>query len=342
MNFLFSPILGKLSDKVGRKPVLLISILSSIIGYLLFAFANSFWILLLSRIVAGAATERAVAGAYVADITSSKKRASGMGKVGAAYGAGFIIGPAIAGFLIIYGYLIIGIAAVILTFFNFLFVLFFLPESFNKNIQIEIPFDSISYLSRIKSILSRTLIRNLLIISFLFALAFSAVPVIMPLIGESLFGFGEVENSYIFMYIGIVNIIFQGVLIGRLTEKFGEEKLLVIFLLITAFGLFFVPLVSNIGLFFLSITMIASGSGMIRTLRACIISNNTSENEQGSVIGLAWSVASIARVPGPIISGFLFEFSGNPIPFFTSSAMFILASIIGYKTFYRHFKRKKG
>jgi len=115
MQFIFSPILGRISDNVGRKPVLVISILTSAGSFVLFAVANSFFILLLSRIVAGLATETAVAQAYIADITSKKERASGIGKVGAAHGAGFIIGPAIGGTLSVYGFSAPGLAAVFLT-----------------------------------------------------------------------------------------------------------------------------------------------------------------------------------------------------------------------------------
>ena len=129
MQFIFSPILGRLSDNVGRKPVLVISILTSAGSFFLFAVANSFFVLLLSRIVAGLATETAVAQAYIADITSARERSSGIGKVGAAHAAGFIMGPAIGGILSVYGFSAAGFAAVFLTVVNLLFVLFFLPES---------------------------------------------------------------------------------------------------------------------------------------------------------------------------------------------------------------------
>ena len=122
MQFIFSPLLGRLSDKVGRRPVILISIFSSVISFILFALANSFPLLLLSRITAGMATEASVAQAYISDITTEKDRAKGMGKVGAAHGAGFIIGPAIGGFLSVYGLSTLGFAAAALTGVNFLFL----------------------------------------------------------------------------------------------------------------------------------------------------------------------------------------------------------------------------
>ena len=128
MQFFFSPLLGKASDKKGRKPILLISLLISFISFTIFSFANSYLMLLFSRIIAGIATERAVAQAYIADVTDHKTRTKEMGKIGAALGAGFIIGPAIGGILSTYGFSIPGYAAMILTLINILFVISFLPE----------------------------------------------------------------------------------------------------------------------------------------------------------------------------------------------------------------------
>jgi DHA1 family tetracycline resistance protein-like MFS transporter len=128
MQFIFSPILGRFSDNAGRRPVLLLSILTSSVSFILFALANSFLMLLLSRIIAGMATESAVAQAYIVDITSEKERAKGIGRVGAAFGAGFIIGPAMGGFLSVYGFSAPGFAAFALALLNFLFVFLFLPE----------------------------------------------------------------------------------------------------------------------------------------------------------------------------------------------------------------------
>jgi MFS family permease len=123
-QFAFAPLLGRLSDRVGRKPVLMISIATSAASFMLFALANSFLILLFSRLVAGMATETAVAQAYMADVTQEEDRAAGMGRLGAALGVGFIIGPAIGGVLSVYGFWAPGAAAVILTLLNLLFVFF--------------------------------------------------------------------------------------------------------------------------------------------------------------------------------------------------------------------------
>jgi len=336
MQFIFSPILGRISDNMGRKPVLIISILTSVVSFLLFALANSFFMLLLSRIVAGLATETAIAQAYIADITSKKERASGIGKAGAAHGAGFIIGPAIGGFLSVYGFSAPGFAAVFLTLVNLLFVLFFLPESLKKESSelLLLPRSTSSFFHRLLAAFTKPLIGAVLMIFFIVFLSFSAIPVIVPLLGVAFFGFGSVEMSYFFIYIGAVQIILQGVAIGRLTKKFGEEKLIAFGPLLMMVGIFLMPLVQNIAIFILSLTMIASGSGIMRTVVPSFISKITAANEQGGTLGVANSVASIATVPGPIIGGSLFEFAGLSTPFFTSAAMLIVAFGIGCRVFH--------
>jgi DHA1 family tetracycline resistance protein-like MFS transporter len=333
MQFIFSPILGRISDNVGRKPVLVISILTSAGSFVLFAVANSFFILLLSRIVAGLATETAVAQAYIADITSKKERASGIGKVGAAHGAGFIIGPAIGGTLSVYGFSAPGLAAVFLTVLNLLFVLFFLPESLPQKDSIlqMVTNSNDGFLRKLLDAFSKPLIGTVLVIFFIVFLSWSAIPVIMPLLGVIFFGFGSVEMSYFFIYMGTIQIVWQGVLIGRLTEKIGEEKLIAFGPLLLMLGMFLMPLIPNIVIFVFSLTMISIASGMMRTVVPSFISKVTPANEQGGMLGVTNGVASIARVPGPLIGGYLFEFAGLAAPFFASAAMLIVAFGFGFR-----------
>jgi DHA1 family tetracycline resistance protein-like MFS transporter len=333
MQFIFSPILGRISDNVGRKPVLVISILTSAGSFVLFAVANSFFILLLSRIVAGLATETAVAQAYIADITSKKERASGIGKVGAAHGAGFIIGPAIGGTLSVYGFSAPGLAAVFLTVLNLLFVLFFLPESLPQKDSIlqMVTNSNDGFLRKLLDAFSKPLIGTVLVVFFIVFLSWSAIPVIMPLLGVIFFGFGSVEMSYFFIYMGTIQIVWQGVLIGRLTEKIGEEKLIAFGPLLLMLGMFLMPLIPNIVIFVFSLTMISIASGMMRTVVPSFISKVTPANEQGGMLGVTNGVASIARVPGPLIGGYLFEFAGLAAPFFASAAMLIVAFGFGFR-----------
>ena len=343
MQFFFSPILGRISDRVGRKPVLVISILVSTISYVIFGFADSYLLLLLSRIIAGIATENAVAQAYIADITTEKTRASGIGKVTAANGAGFIIGPAIGGFLSVYGFWAPGFAAALLTLTNLLFVLFFLPEtnrnrSLNRTVNSN-PENTSNH--NILDALKKPVIGSVLVIHFLVFLAFSAIPVILPLLGIEYFALGATDMSYIFIYIGTVQIILQSFIIGRLANKFGEATLIVIGPLLMITGISLMPMIPHILVFLASITMIASGSGIMRTIVPTFLSRLTPTDEQGGILGIAGSMISIATVPGPLIGGFLFELAGPIVAFLGSAAILAVGLIFSFRVI-RKYKKSNG
>jgi DHA1 family tetracycline resistance protein-like MFS transporter len=340
MQFIFSPILGRLSDKVGRRPIILISIFSSVISFILFAFADSFPLLLLSRITAGMATEASVAQAYISDITTEQERAKGMGKVGAANGAGFIVGPAIGGILSIYGLDALGIAAAALTAINFVFAFFFLPESKSRKDVSTSP-SSDGYWRRLVSVLTRPLIGTVFVILFIITFAFSTIPVIVPLLGIAFFGFTEVEMSYFFMYIGVVQIVLQGFLIGRLTKRIDEDYLIVLGSFLMAIGLLMMPLLDNLVAFLFAITLNSSGLGILNTILPSFISKRTPSDEQGGMLGIAQSVASIARIPGPLVAGVIVEATGLPVAFFVSSVLVMICVLIGFRLFKGHRARSK-
>jgi DHA1 family tetracycline resistance protein-like MFS transporter len=175
------------------------------------------------------------------------------------------------------------------------------------------------------------LIGTVLVVFFIVFLAWSALPVILPLLGVTFFGFGSVEMSYIFIYIGTIQIIWQGVIIGRLTEKIGEEQLIAFGPLLLMLGMFLMPLIPNIVIFIFSLTITSIASGMMRTVVPSFISKISSANEQGGMLGVTDGVASIARVPGPLIAGFLFEFAGSASPFFASAVMLMVAFGFGFR-----------
>ena len=343
MQFLFSPLLGRISDNAGRKPVLVISILVSTVSYVIFGFADSFLLLLLSRVIAGIATETAVAQAYITDITTEKNRAAGIGKVTAAHGAGFIIGPAIGGFLSVYGFWAPGFAAALLTLVNLLFVLFFLPET-NRNRHINktaTPKPANGSKSKIFDALKKPVVGSVLVIHFVVFLAFSAVPVIVPLLAIAYFAWGSTEMSYLFIYIGTVQILLQSFAIGRLTQRFSEENLIVVGPVLLIAGLVSMSLIPNVVAFFAAMTLVASGSGIMRTVVPSFLSRLTPADEQGGMLGIASSVLSIATVPGPLIGGFLFEVAGTTAAFFGSSAILTVGLLFSFRVI-RKYRRSNG
>jgi len=332
MQFFFSPLLGKASDKMGRKPILLLSLLTSFISFTIFSFANSYLMLLFSRIIAGLATERAVAQAYIADITENKSRTKEMGKIGAAFGAGFILGPALGGALSIYGYSIPGFAAMILTLINILFVITFLPEP--QRDKENTPENTNSgYLRGLLGSLKKPLYGPTLLILFIVTLSFSTIPVIVPLLSIDFFNFDSLQLSYVFIYIGLIQIIMQGFLIDLLSKRLGEEKMIALGPILMATGSLLMPTFQNVAIFYLTNALLAAGFGMINTSIPAFLSKRSSINEQGSILGIASSVTSIANIPGPLIIGLVYDFAGSFVPFLISAIMLTTAFLLGCKVY---------
>ena len=331
MQFLFAPILGKASDNLGRKPILLLSLLISFVGFTIFSFSNSYLMLLLSRIIAGLATERAVAQAYIADITDKETRTKELGKIGAALGAGFIIGPALGGILSVYGYSIPGYIAMILTGINVAFVFAFLKESRREKTPQEKP--GKSYLGELGNSIKKPLIGPTLFILFIVTFAFSTIPVVVPLLSIDYFNFSSLELSYIFIYIGLIQIFMQGFLIGKISKRFGEEKLIAAGSIIMAVGTFLMPIFRNLAAFYLTNAALAAGVGLTNTAIPAFLSKRASSNEQGSVLGVASSVTSISNIPGPLFAGLIYDLAGSIAPFAISAAFLTAAFAIGFKVY---------
>ena len=330
MQFLFSPLLGKASDTKGRKPILLLSLLISLIGFTIFSFANSYFMLLLSRIIAGLATERAVAQAYIADITDHTTRTKEIGKIGAALGAGFIIGPAMGGLLSTYGYSVAGYAAMMLTIINLIFVFSLLPEP-NRKKEKKIEFSG--YLRGIRHSIKKPLLGPTLIILFIVTFAFSTIPVIVPLLGLDFYNFDSLQLSYVFIYIGLIQILMQGFLINWLSKKLGEKKLITIGPTLMAAGILLMPLFQNLTIFYLANSLLASGFGIINTSIPSFLSKRSSANEQGSTLGIVNSIASIANIPGPLFIGVIYDVAGYFVPFLISAIMLTTAFIISCRVY---------
>lgn len=332
MQFFFSPLLGRASDKRGRKPILIVSLLFSFVGFTVFSFAQSYLMLLVSRIIAGLATERAVAQAYIADITDHKGRTKEMGKIGAALGAGFIIGPAIGGVLGTYGLSIPGYAAMLLTLLNVFFVFLFLPES-QRAREISAEEDGMGNLRGLRISLKKPLFASTLLILSIVTFAFSTIPVIVPLLSIDFFNFSSLELSYVFIFIGLVQIVLQGFLIGPLSRKLGEERLIVIGPILMAAGTIMMPSFQNVGVFFFANSLLAAGFGLINTSIPAFLSKRISLNEQGGTLGIVSSVASIANIPGPLVIGFVYAFGGSFLPFLISAVVLVSAFVIGCRVY---------
>ena len=332
MQFIFSPLLGRISDTRGRRSVLLFSILTSIGSFFLFTLATSYLVLLFSRIVAGLATEGAVAQAYIADITSKEERSAGIGKIGAAIGVGFILGPVIGGLLSPYGFKAPGAAALVLSILNFGFVFFFLPEP-EKTQQSGSHENLLLSIKNMWHAVQEPITGQVYLIYFIVTLAFAAVPVIVPLLTIEYYGFTEVEMSYVFIFIGLIQVFLQGFAIKKLVKRLGEEKLIILGPILLLAGIVLTPILSTIPGFGFATVLTAIGVGISNTAVPGFISLMTSIEEQGSTLGITQSIGSVARIFGPILSGYIVEISSVQSSFYLSGFMLLVSFLLGCRVF---------
>ena len=328
MQFLFAPLWGRLSDRVGRRPIILLGLLGSSVSYLVFGLANSLIVLFLSRILAGiAGANISTAQAYIADSTPPEGRAKGMGMIGAAYGLGFIFGPAIGGVLSQYGYGVPAFFASGLAFCNCLAAHFLLPESLTSQGQTFTRRRGLNFAGIYRG-LRHPELGIFLACFFISTFAFANLEATFALMTQSKFGLDARHNGYLFAYIGVLITIMQGVLIGRLVKKFGELKLVVIGLFSMIFGLGLLPFSPSLRYLLLTLVILTFGSGVANPSITSLISQVTGAEYQGGILGVTQSLASLARILGPAWGGFTFDRLGFQYPYITGGIFMTLAFAI--------------
>lgn len=338
MQFVFSPILGRLSDKYGRRPILFISLLGSAVGYWMIGFAETLFIVFLGRIVSGVTGGNiSTAQAYIADITSKENRARGMGLFGATFGLGFVFGPALAGILSKYGVHIPFYFAAVLSFANAIALYFVLPETRRKTNQI-----AEKTKNRFKEFFETFENRHFAVITlnyFLLITAFSIMTYAFVLFTAFRYGFSAEENGYLFTYIGFLSIVMQGVVFDRLAKKFGEAKLVVAGSLILALSLTIVPFVGpefgGLPGLLIGVACFALGNSLSSPALSSLASKSADEETQGTSLGVMQSAASLARAVGPTIGGILLNNAFNEIDdetvfrtFWAAAAIMMLAFLL--------------
>ncbi|HML10328.1 MAG TPA: MFS transporter [Stellaceae bacterium] len=332
MQVLAAPIWGRLSDRMGRRPVLMVSMGAASLAYLWLGFANALWMLFAARALAGAcAGNIAAANAYIADVTAPENRARGMGMIGAAFGLGFIVGPALGG--VVAGNNLStadlrtpGLIACGLSLAAFLGVLFVLKESLPQGLA---PRPRKGRIAALRDALARKTLARLLLIFFLAILAFGGMEAVFALWAMAQFGWGPAQIGYIFTYVGVLSAVMQGGLIGRLTARFGEEKLLIAGLVLIALGLVAIPVASDLPLVIVAVSFLAIGMGAMQPSLNSLISRRAEASEQGEVMGVAQSVASLSRVLGPLLAGALFAGLGRDAPFLAGMVLVAVAATLG-------------
>ncbi|CAN5625350.1 tetracycline resistance MFS efflux pump [soil metagenome] len=317
MQFFFAPVLGRLSDKYGRRPILFISILGSAIGYFVMGFANTLFLVFLGRIIGGITGGNiSTAQAYIADVTSKKNRAKGMGLFGAAFGLGFIFGPALAGILSKFGVHVPFYFAAALSLANAIALYFILPESLKASARAMLPERKNRFLELVESFRHKEF-RELNIVYFLLVAAFSIMTYAFVLYTAFRFHYTPEQNGYLFAFVGIIAIVGQGVLFEKLAHRFGEALLIAAGCLLMVVSLFAVPYVGpetgGLAALLAGVAVMSLGNAFASPGLTSLASKTADEHEQGRTMGIMQSGASLARVIGPILGGLLLNNALNKV-----------------------------
>ncbi len=331
MQFIFAPIWGRISDRVGRRPIILLSLMGSTISYLIFGLAQSLVVLFLSRILAGiGAANIPTAQAYIADTTTPENRAKGMGLIGAAFGLGFIFGPAVGGFLSHWGYSMPGFVAAGICFADFVLTYFLLPESLKEAGASPATHRTVSW-SRMAEAFQRPVIGLLLILFFLATFALANMEATFALLSKVKYQYTEAQTGYVFAYMGLLTATVQGGMIRSLVKKLGEHKLIVIGTLAFAVSLLLLPYCWNFWTLAADLALLSFGQGVNTPSITSLISQYASADEQGSVLGVTQSLSSLARVLGPIWGGTLFDI-GFQWPYLTAAGFMGAAFLLSLRS----------
>lgn len=332
-QLLFSPLLGRLSDRVGRRPVMLVSIFGSAAAHLTFAFAGSFALLVVARALAGvAAANYSIAQAYMADVSSAEGRSKAMGLVGAAFGIGFVLGPALGSVLSLtpYGPRAVPLTAAALSGINFLFALLWLPESLSREVRERSQSRPWIDPAGFGRLWRNPPLRGLMVLFFLVMFCFSVFEATLALYCLRRLHFDEHRTSLLFVFVGVVLVVVQGGLLGRLIRRFGERRLILGGIALMALGLAALPLHPSLGLLLASLLLLAVGSGVHNPSTLGLLSQITDPDSQGSTIGLSRSFGALARTLGPVTGTWIFGAAGPAWPFWTAGALMLVALLVAW------------
>jgi MFS transporter, DHA1 family, tetracycline resistance protein len=317
-QMVFAPILGRISDKVGRKPVIVFSLVGTAVGSFVTGAAGALWVLFLGRLIDGASgASVAVAQGAVADIAPPEQRARLMGMMGAAFGIGFVVGPALGGLAALGGphvpfYLAGTIAAV-----NAVAAMIRLPETKPDT-------SHITEKSQRGSALSPAL-KRFALVGFLSMLGFAGFEATFSIWGQKQFGFTEGSASIVFVFVGVTLVAVQGGLIGPLTEKLGSRKLIRIGLSLVAVGLLLLGVTTTWPLLFVALFLLSIGQGVSGPSGGALVAEIAPVERRGEAIGYQQSTAAFGRVAGPVMAGALFDHVGISAPFLVSGLLILCA-----------------
>jgi len=332
MQLVFAPWWGQWSDRIGRRPVLLVSNFGSIVAYGLFGLSaqfvgeTGFWILVGSRVFAGiCGANLSVASAFIADVTTPEKRSKGMGLIGMAFGLGFILGPVLGSQAFKhFGLAGPGVVAAVICAINFVLGCIILPETRKKDAA---PPVRRPRFEQIRHVLAMKEVGFLIGIYFLGTFAFTAFESTLPLLLDAKLKFDEEHVGYVFAFCGIMAAMVQGGGIGRLVKSFGERRLIGTSLIVVAISLVLMPLANTLATLLGALAVFAIGSGINRAPTMGLISQLSPADEQGTTLGVAQSAGTLARVLGPTVATTLYDL-WLPAPYLACATIALLAGLL--------------
>ncbi len=338
MQFLCAPLLGALSDRFGRRPVLLISLLGTGVSYIVFGLADRLLflgvepvlaMLFLARILDGVTGANiSTAQAYVADVTPPDQRAKGMGMIGAAFGLGFMIGPALGGLLSTISLATPAFVAAGLALANVVFGYFNLPESLPPERRQHTAPGAINPVGRLSGMLRRPALRPLLLGVFLLNLAFASLQSNFAVFSDVRFGFGPLDNALVFALVGLLAVLMQGVLIRRLVLAFGEVRLAIAGMALMAVAFVAVAFVPQAWMLYPVIGAMSIGSGMATPSLTSLISRRVASHEQGATLGGTQALTSLTMIAGPIFAGITFDAINAGAPYYLGGMLIAVAALL--------------
>ena len=329
MQFASGPFLGGLSDRNGRRPVLLLCLLGTSLAYLLLGLAQTLTSLLVAVVLAGAVSGTlATAQAYIADSTTKEDRARGLGMIGAAFGLGLIAGPAVGGLLSLHSLSAPALFASVLALTNCAFGYLTVPESHDPRLRKKVPLLRLDPISQLARILKMRNVRVLLVAVLLLNLALAGLVNNFPLFSQARFGWGTTSNAFFFAFVGVCAVVTQGFLIGRFQPRVGESSLLLGGLALVSLNLLLVSLVPSGILLYPIVGLLALGMGLAIPSLTALISNRTPAEAQGRLMGGLQAILSLAMILGPATAGLAFDHLGIPAPYLIGGALSVLALVV--------------
>jgi len=344
LQFLFAPFWGARSDRIGRRPVLLLTVAGTAFSYLLWAFSGSFWLFILARLFGGAMSGNlSVATAAVADVTTRENRAKGMGLIGVAFGLGFITGPAIGGIigavepgphwthLGINPFSAVAFVAMGFSLLNLVWISLRFRETLAAGHRREPDVQRTLHPLRALFAIRDAAIRHANLVYFLVALILSGYEITISFLATERLHYNEHQLTYIFVFAGVMSILTQGVLVRRLVPRFGEKLGALGGLMLIAAGFGLVAIANTTTPVYTGIALVSIGWGFSNVAFSSLISLYSRVDEQGQVLGVFRSLGSLARALGPLAAGIIFWWYGSLITYMLSAVLLLVPIVAGLR-----------